>query len=252
MKSRIEVIRGSHPIVFVVPHGPDDINTAAIGAHLANKWDCNAVINHGFRRADFVDVENDLADCNRIDHIKSDEVVEEEFLKPIMKIRNKFIPYGYAAFNSMNDHAVTLFHIHGCGNHIQKRALTGYPISFILGYGLGVKKHSYSTLLWKKNFIRNNWNHSKVSYGYAYEGVGNGDYAGRSTNNLNQYFRKHENDLGVDSMQIEIPFDMRKDSKSWNSFAYHFGELIEYFILSINDKNNEIEYKNTEYSELMV
>ena len=84
MKERVGIIIGKNPVILVAPHGADDTNTDIITERVAKKADCYAVINRGFERADFVDVIKDKADCNKIDHCKQ-EVVYEEFLKPIIK-----------------------------------------------------------------------------------------------------------------------------------------------------------------------
>ncbi len=90
MRERVTVIYGKKPFLLVAPHGADgdDINTAIIAEETALALGCNAVINRGFERSDNVDVDDDQANCNRVDHIIQ-PVVYDEFLKPIIKIKDK-------------------------------------------------------------------------------------------------------------------------------------------------------------------
>lgn len=192
MRSRVEIVPGNRsiPILMVVPHGFDDTNTDIV-AESASKAGIHAVINCGFQRSEHVDVDNDLADCNRIDHVRQ-PVVYDEFLKHILKIC-KTLKYP------------TIFHIHGVGNSIHR--IANREVGVIVGYGLGKEKDSLTCPIWKKNLFAHLWR--ELLPGEVFEGSGDGKYAGRSSNNLNQFFRKHFMDKNVDSMQLEIPFTWR-------------------------------------------
>lgn len=216
MRERVSHILGKKPIILVCPHGADDTNTDIITEMAAKQLDCYAVINRGFERADFVDVDKDLADCNRVDHVKQD-VVRDEYLNAITRFVQKItmkgargmtmmwgVPYGY------NVEMAHIFHVHGCGNGIHKEA--GEPVELVIGYGLGTKKDNLTCEPWRKSLFVDLWKHYAVN-GAVYVGKGGGKYAGRDSNNMNQYFRKHIFDQNVQSMQLEFPYSAR-DSES--------------------------------------
>ena len=216
MRERVSVIQGKRPVILVAPHGADDTNTAVIAEQAAKQLDCYAVINRGFERSDTVDVDNDKANCNRIDHAKQ-EVVYDEFLRPILRIKDKLIQKWYKSNpwytgNPQDPVACVVFHVHGCGDLIHKEA--NEPVELVVGYGLGHKKDNLSCELWRKNCFVDIYRHyaqgchSWVN-GEVYEGKGGGKYAGRDSNNMNQYFRKHLNEPFVDSLQLEFPYSSR-------------------------------------------
>ena len=226
MKERVSTIIGKTPIILVAPHGPDDTNTDILTERVANQLNCFAVINRGFERADCVDVINDKADCNRIDHAKK-EIVFEEFFKPILKFKDRLtqnsikmmVPSSFLPINSKRSKPdpATIFYIHGCGNIVHKE--TQQLVSLIVGYGLGTKKDSITCDLWRKNLFVDLYDKTIAdrnltsNYGKVFEGRGGGRYAGRDSNNLNQYFRKHDPDRNIHSLQLEFPFSVRSNEK---------------------------------------
>ena len=196
---RVDVINGKKPIILVAPHGSDDISTALITETVAQKLDANAVINYGFERGETPDPDNDIADCNRIDHCQS-PVVYEEFLKPLVKIKQNID----ASLKNFEQRALVLF-IHGCGDIVHKE--TGENVGVIVGYGLGGKKDSITCRDWRKNAFVDIWRmHCKGHE--IYEGSGSGRYAGRSSNNMNQYFKRYDH-FDADSLQLEFPLSFR-------------------------------------------
>ena len=219
---RVATRIGKKPVIFVAPHGADDIKTDVIAERAAETLDSYAVVNKGFDRSDVVDTNNDKANCNRIDHTK-DPVVYDEFLKPILNFRNNIKRKLYTGPSPVysviggrgwgwhlpnpDDKKVLVFYIHGAGDKVHSTA--GESVGCIVGYGLGQKKDSLTCDLWRKNlFIDIHRNYS--TDGEIFEGRGAGKYAGRHTNNMNQYFRKHELDPWVACMQLEIPYSHRK------------------------------------------
>lgn len=211
---RVSVQRGKNPLLFVAPHGPDDTNTAIIAEKAAEACDGYYVINNGFeRKGDIVDVENDRANCNRIDHCLED-VVKEEFLDPITKFassmcvklssRNSMWP-GYMDYDKICKPVI--FYIHGAGDHVHSEV--GEDVSVILGYGLSSKRDSLTCEEWRRKLFVHSYRAMAVADGEVYEGKGGGNYGGRSANNMNQYFRKHDRDNLIDSMQLEFPYSQR-------------------------------------------
>ena len=72
MRERVNVIYGKQPILIVAPHGPDDSRTDILASAAAKTCHAFAVINQGFERGEIVDTDNDIADCNRVDHCNSE------------------------------------------------------------------------------------------------------------------------------------------------------------------------------------
>jgi hypothetical protein len=218
MRERVSVIHGKKPIILVVPHGADDTNTAVIAEFAAKYTNCCAVINRGFERSEEVNEAKDLADCNRIDHVKQ-EVVFDEFLRPIKKFREKFVHKSFNANLSTGSRPgvyttadpVHIFYIHGCGDGVHKEA--GELVQVIVGYGLGAIKHSLSCDLWRKDAFVQLFQDYAVD-GNVYEGKSGGKYAGRDSNNMNQYFRKHERYENTHSMQLKFPYSWRNTETS--------------------------------------
>ena len=206
---RVSVRRGKNPVLFVAPHGPDDNNTAIIAEKAAESCDGYYVINRGFERDDVVDVDNDKADCNRIDHV-IEEVVKEEFLDPITKFVNQIKAKLYNNYPYYHDLSTIpkplIFYVHGAGDHVHK--IAGENVSVIVGYGLSGKKSSFTCEDWRKCLFVSGFRHLTMD-GEVYEGQGGGNYGGRSANNMNQYYRKHDPDTLIDSMQLEFPYSTR-------------------------------------------
>jgi hypothetical protein len=244
MKERVTLVIGRKPIILVAPHGCDDFNTDIIAEEMAKQLGCYAVINRGFDRSDVVDVNNDKANCNRVDHAKED-VVYEEFLKPIITFKNQIKKSlsSTSGPRAINNHGwgwnlpdadsskCVILYVHGAGNAIHRVATE--EVGVIVGYGLGTKKDSFTSELWRKNLFIDLYRKYSGD-GDAFEGRGGGKYAGRSTNNMNQYFRKHELDPWVDSMQLEIPYSHRKTSSRASSTAALMSLVMKDF-LKFND-----------------
>jgi hypothetical protein len=213
MRERVSTIIGKVPVILVAPHGADDTNTAVIAEHAAKQLNCYAVINRGFERSDVVDVDKDKADCNRIDHARKD-VVFDEFLRPIIKFKERCLQKSlskklqtgtWSGKYPMSD-PVHIFHIHGCNNSVHNEA--NEPVEVIIGYGLGIKKDSLTCDEWRKNCFVDIYR-NYANDGDVFIAKGGSRFAGRDSNNLNQYFRKHEMDANVHSMQLEFPFSAR-------------------------------------------
>lgn len=230
MRERVLAITGNVPIILVAPHGVDDINTGNIVEGIRKRFDCYAVINWGFERNDFVDVANDKADCNRVNHCQED-IVREEFLLPIRR---------YVRNIQKNNDVAHIFYIHGCGDHINQGRAN--PIDCIIGYGLGVLvENSLTCNLWRKNNLIHSFQNDGNAIWNVAQARASGKYAGRNPNNMVQYFRKHELNPSVQSMQLEIPYSLRKiksqainlgEHLSYVLRDYYMGEMSEQFRFS--------------------
>lgn len=198
MEERVSIISGTKPILLLAPHGANDTNTAELTEKLANQLDCFAVINWGWERADKVDWLKDKANCNNIHHCQED-VVEDEFLIPMKRYVNRCL---------MNDGECYVFIIHGMGNDIRK--ITGDPsLDLVIGYGKGKPDKLTCDMS-----VRNAFFHHVAEAGLtAYAGKAGGRFAGRARANLNQYYRRWENNPSVHSMQVEIIYELRSDDE---------------------------------------
>lgn len=236
MRERVYLRFGKLPVILVAPHGADDTHTATIAKEAAERINAYAVVNQGFERAPNVDVDNDKANCNRIDHLNED-VVYEEFLKPLLtfkdRIENKFFTGAIAGqLNQWNNYAwaantdkrVLVFNVHGAGNIVHQEA--NEPVEVIVGYGLGNKKDSITMVEWRKNLFIDTYRRV-ADDGEVFEASGGSKYAGRSANNLNQYFRKHQNDRYVESLQLEFPYSTRSTKKAAVITAAKLAVVIE-------------------------
>ena len=198
---RVSIKKGKSPIIVIAPHGCDcdDQNTALIAETIANRSNAYAVINRGFERNDAVDVMKDKADCNNVSHCHED-VVKEEFLDPIIKFKTQILQTHDVAY---------VYWIHGMGNKHRKIAKNP-NLDIVIGYGAG-SPSSYSCDLWRKNAFIDMLRSCGI---IAYQGDKGSSMSGWSKNNMNQLFRKWYPDNQVQSMQLEIIQDLRKDEDS--------------------------------------
>lgn len=186
---RVSLIHGKRPVLFVCPHGADDNYTQVVTEESAETIDGYAVINRGFQRADQVDVLKDKADCNRINHLY-EPIVCDEFLIPMLRFKEDIC--------QKFDYALIIY-IHGFGTQVEREVKES--VDLILGCGYGTKQDSLTCPLWRLQLFVHTY--QKETGQTVYIG-GNSKYAGRRANNLNQYFRKHDPDLKVESLQVEI------------------------------------------------
>ena len=224
MRERVFVRRGKRTdLLLVAPHGASDNNTITLAKHAAYLLDCNAVINQGFEKNGVVDVDKDLADCNRIDHVK-EPVIFDEFLKPLLGFTQQHVKkmMNAPAPPSKGD-SMLIVHIHGAGNLVHK--IANEQVAVIVGYGLGSTKDCLSCQHWRKNLFVDSFR-GLCHFGEVYEGKGGGKYAGRDSNNLNQYFRKHLNEPLVDSIQLEFPFSTRNSEDVSKSTAFLLASVL--------------------------
>lgn len=195
---RVSVIRGRSPFLVVAPHGyeRDDQNTAFIAERIAAELDCFAVINRGWERSTECDALSDKADCNNVFHCKED-VVREEFLDPIVRFKNRILRYNHDCF---------IIHVHGMSN--KHRQISKEPnLGVVVGYGDGTPSR-FTCELWHKNLLLRQLNDGGL---VSLQGGRGGPMSGWSISNMNQYFRHWERDDDVQSMQMEIVYDLRRD-----------------------------------------
>lgn len=225
MKERVETFNGKHSVIIVAPHGYDDKNTGIIADTAIDFGQFYGVINHGFRKSDFVDAENDLANCNRIDHLLED-VVQHEFLRPLEK-RVKTIQrrksLHFLSGNNAHPTSIMIFYIHGCSNNVSKKVNSN--VHCVIGWGQGKNEnHSNTCTKWRKDcFAEKLYDISRKTICEAGPGS---DYAGRSLNNLNQYFKSHTRNGNIETMQLEYPYSERYTKAKAKSTGFMLSEAI--------------------------
>lgn len=216
---RVSCILGKAPVLFVCPYGQEESHTGTVAETAARCLGGNAVVNYGFLRADSVDVANDRADCNRVDHVRQD-VVREEFLRPVQRTVSRLCDKfeGAAA-------CAHVFVVRGCHD---APVSVGARVDVILGYGLGAKKHSLTCYDWRKSLFVDLWRHHNG--GHCYVGRGDGPFAGRDANTLNQYYRKHSLQYSVQSMQLTFPGCLRSSSVAALSTGNQLALVVEDYL----------------------
>jgi hypothetical protein len=196
---RVSVIEGKKPIIYVAPHGVEDINTGIMASVLAESTNGYAVINNGWRRGKEVNYKNEIANCNNAEHCHKD-VVKEEFLDPIIRFKNRILKKWSRAM---------IVYLHGMGDKIRER--TQIPdLNYIVGFGRG-NPNSFTCQKWIKDFVIYHiatGDNCKVG-----EGKSGGSYAGWKKNNMVQLFRQWYDDEDVDALQLEMIYDLRKTKR---------------------------------------
>ncbi len=232
---RVTTIRGSAPIIIVVPHGFDDPNTAIIGETIARELDCYLVANRGWERADQYDYYADKANCNNIDHCLQD-VVKEEFFDPIIN----YIDH----IGNMLGKNASVFIIHGVSNSIRKAAP---DLDLIVGYGEG-SPPSYSCEPWFRDLFLNKLENQGFS---PYQGKAGGQYSARRKQNLNQLFKLWDEyaDESVFSVQVEVIRRLRETMKQAEMTGLALANAIEDVVDSRNS-NMPIAIPVNDYPEI--
>lgn len=223
MTERVSIESGKKNIILVAPHSPDDFKTGEIVRKLQKEINSYAVINNGFRRSTFVDSENDLADCNRLDHL-NDFVVGAEFLRPIIKFRNNIL--------KTNDFC-HIFYIHGFGRKVISE---GRRVDLIIGNGDSTKndesltcsiprrKILYKTMKEVKFIDTYNTNVSQFKKSPIVAVALGGEYGAKSPNNLCQYFASS---YKTQAYQIEVHNSLRQNSNLVDQFVVYFAEVLD-------------------------
>jgi hypothetical protein len=208
---RVTVISGEVPLMVVAPHC-DDNNTKEIAQFIASTLKCYCVTNNGWKRSDTVDAIGGYANCNDVSHCLED-VVKEEFLEPILGYANRMVKnYGHGY----------VFYIHGMGQQSP---------DVIVGYGEG-NPPSYSCGLYYKEVFLKACRENSV---YATEAGAGSKYAGRSKNNMNQLFRNWFYNDKIQSMQLEIAYNLRTTQMIRNvgmALGMAFDDLLDHKINS--------------------
>lgn len=230
MTERVSIESGNKNIILVAPHSPDDYKTGEIVKKLQKRINSYAVINNGFKRSTFVDSENDLADCNRIDHLK-DFVVGAEFLRPIIKFKNNILKLHEFCH---------IFYIHGFG---EKVISEGMRVDLIIGNGdsarndesltcsIPRRKILYKTMREVKlldNYKTNISHHKRTPIVAVALG---GKYGAKSPNNICQYFASS---YQVEAYQIEIHNSLRQNNNAVDQFVDYFTEVLDKLEFNLN------------------
>jgi hypothetical protein len=234
MDERVSILNGTVPILLVCPHGDDDTNTDIVTEKCAEALDCYALINHGWKRADVVDEIAGFADCNSISQVMDTNnfVVNDEYGREFIRFRQKMMK----KFNTFY-----IFHIHGIGNHIKKKANDN--VHMVMGFGKSKKKPSLTCDLWVKNMFAKAVDDQGLGQVTLYQGIAGGNYTARRNDNMNQYYRQYTHEPDIQSIQLEITYDLREDS----IIAEHTGTfLAKCFkqLISYNNNDPQLQVPN--------
>lgn len=203
MKERVTIKTRLSNLLIVCPHGHklDDEHTNILSDKIAEKLNCHAVINNGWKRSDVVDALIGNANCNNYKHC-SEPVVLEEFLTPI----GEAISFMLDDDDDADAVEPLVICVHGIGNSVRKKH--GVPdLDIVVGYGNGDPMRGTCTT-WRKNSVVD----SLISAGgfKVYEGSKGGPYSAHSYNNLVQGIRR---DYGVNVLQFEFIHAIRSTEK---------------------------------------
>lgn len=233
MSERVTIIRNSSPVVLTCPHGFDDTNTSILTKKCAKELGASAVINNGWRRSKKVDEINSFADCNKVNHVMKAKnfVVNDEYGREFMKLCGKALQkYQYCY----------VFHIHGVGNHV-KQLTSKKDVHFILGYGGSPEScNPWIVDVLSFNISTHGMGQIKVCHGDP-----DGNYSGKSKNNMNQWFRQHRFSPQVQSLQIEITYDLRETENIANKAGIFLAKCLK----SIDIKNQNFK-SNHKYEKI--
>lgn len=214
MDERVSIIEGNTPVLLIAPHGANDINTAELTEAVCQKHKAYGVINWGWERSDHVDWLNDKANCNNINHLLMEDVVEDEFLVPIRRYVNRMLKQYQNVF---------IFIIHGIGNDIRKQ--TGdSTLDIVLGYGRGKPPKYTCNIPYKNSFLE-----GLTKSGFnAWVGKKGGRFAGRAKKNLNQYYTRWQPNEFVHSMQVEVIYERRNSEIKVKDTASRLSDAIAF------------------------
>lgn len=213
MEERVSIINGTVPLLLVCPHGDDDTNTNIVTESCAEALKCYALINHGWKRAADVDEIAGFADCNSVNHAMNtnNSVVYDEYGRHFIKFRQKIMKKWNGFY---------IFHIHGIGNHIKKKASDN--VHMVMGFGKSKKKPQLTCDLWVKNAFAKSVENQGMNNIILYQGKAGGNYTARKNDNMNQYYRHYTHEPSIQSIQLEITYDLRDDEQ----IADHTGKFL--------------------------
>lgn len=225
-KSRIESIHGETPVILVCPHGKDNPNTVELTRTCTERIDASALINHGFRKSTKVDVLKDQGDCHRSDQLLGEEVLGDEFLKPLKKMTNR----GLKALPE--DDKLLIFYISVFDEAIEKKE--GRDIDVILGYGGHINDlmASHTCQLWRRDCFISSWTADMGTTGAVWIGMPGGPLSGRQAHNMTQYYRKYDYRPSVESVQLMFsPRCCRTPEKARNTGLILAGVIKDLLIM---------------------
>ncbi len=190
MANRVLIREGQLPLLVVAPHGnqDDDQNTDIIADVIASEMNAYYVINIGWRRAAEAVLGEGIANLNNIKHCQLIPC-KQEFLDQIIEFKNNILTKSKRAH---------ILYVHGMSNAVRRK--TNDNVDIVIGYGQG-QPPSYSCNLYYKTAFVVRMQEEKFN---VYQGKAGGRFSGWKHDNLNQFFRRYQQDDRVQSVQIEI------------------------------------------------
>jgi len=226
IKSEFEIITGSTNVILVAPHGypGDDDNTGQLARLLAEKLNCNAIINEVYRKPkddEITDFDKKIVNLNKLNTYKKNKALYNSFVGPIKDSVKQSVDKHKKAF---------VFHIHGIDD--PNIETVDKELEILLGIGLTDKKKEKNRytllkgdvekLLELLNGVRLNTQTTKHN-----------DYAGWSKHNLNQLFQKDVEE--VSSVQLEIKkTGCRDNNNNIKELTNKLAKIITGFIKSVD------------------
>jgi hypothetical protein len=251
MSERVSIIPGKYSTttLLVVPRGANDVHLCDLAERCAEELECYALINRGFEKSEQVDVMKDQADCGRISHIQQ-EVVYEEFLEPIKHIKERMVNrivrsnLSQGNWGDIDNYVgrFLIFYLYGVSDNVHSKA--NEPVSVIVGNGGKILSSHYTCEEWRRDLFIHTANEAwDDTMGSAYVGHPRGKYAGRSSDNINQFFRMHETDRFVESMQLSFPMMMRSDEQTAKLTGEVLGQIISKLLVQTEfDEDIDINF----------
>jgi hypothetical protein len=199
-------------VLIIAPHGhpSDDKNSDVVSQSIANYLNCDTIINCGWRRNSNPIVDNNLANCNDVNHCKT-EPVFSEFLKPIQEnLNSKISLYGWAF----------VFLIHGMSDNIRNNIPN---VDAIVGWGNGNPPKYTCSIPNKNNFI-SKMNNIGL---YTIESQIGGKFGAYNDLNLTQFLKSN----AVQCLQLELVWQKRKDTNTAIETGKKIGMVIDELLL---------------------
>lgn len=182
---RVSLVTGKTPAVFICPHGGDNPALAKLAEEAAFFAEGNAIINKGFKRGPKVNYATETADLGRLDHLLAENVIFEEFLLPIVRIKNRL---------KKNHKKVFVYIL----DYLSPPAPSEIEIDVVIGHGNG-ENYTATCPTWVKEVFVTTLKYLGFS---PYEARDRGPLTGSEPTAINQAFRVYDYDKDVVSMHL--------------------------------------------------
>ena len=228
-KKNMQALSDNNNILLIAPHGhpEDDKNTANLGINIAEKLNCQAIVNDSISRS----------------HLDFNIIKEASKHK-------QFIP---AIENAVKIPGLTLVvWIHGIGEdnlktEIQKLGVKE-DVQCLIGYGQGKPKRFTAEKKTVDGLIKTLKNNSVIAH-VAKDGS---NYCGHSTSLMNQWFRSKGYKLtDVQSVQLEFKYQGIRDPESLEKASQKIANSLSELMIQSIEAGMEFEDRSEAESALV-